>query len=59
MPSCHGFARTWTSVDSTCVTAPSIIQFGMPQGSVLGLLLFMMYTANVVNIVEQQGLSLH
>jgi len=40
-------------------SAPSIVQFGMLQGSVLGLLLFVMYTADIVNIVEQQCLSAH
>jgi len=38
-------------------SAPYIVQFGMLQVSVVGPLLFMIYTADVVNIVKHHSLS--
>jgi len=32
---------------------------GVPQGSVLELILFILYTADLVSVIEQHGLSLH
>jgi len=40
-------------------SATSEVQFGVPQGSVLGPLLFVLYTADIVNIIAHQGLSAH
>jgi len=40
-------------------SSTSDVQFGVPQGSVLGSLLFVLYTADIVNIIACQGLSAH
>ena len=40
-------------------SATSDVQFGVPQGSVLGPLLFVLYTADIVNIIACQGLLAH
>ena len=40
-------------------SATSDVQFGVPHGSVLGPLLFVLYTADIVNIIACQGLSAH
>ena len=40
-------------------TVPEVIKHGMPQRSVLGLRLFVLYTANIDKIIELRGLSPH
>ena len=45
-------------VDGTSSHAETM-QYGVPQGSVMGLLLFLLYTADLDVIVTNQGLMLH
>ena len=41
------------------LSAPSVVQFGVRQGSVLGPILFTLCTTDVVTVTERRGLSEH
>ena len=42
-----------------CLSAVQPVQYGVPQGSVPGPILFVLYTAEIGRIVAQHGLKFH
>ena len=40
-------------------SSPAMVHFGVPQGSVLGPVLYVLYTADIVKLVESFGLRAH
>ena len=51
--------RTQSICQSNIFTTPRSVLYGVPHGSVLGLLLFVLYSAEVGNIIDRRGLKHH
>jgi len=50
--------RQHVRIGST-TSIPTIVLCGVPQGSVLGPILFLLYTAELVHLIESHGLCVH
>ena len=51
--------RTQSVLVNDVQSAPSTLKYGVPQGSVLGLILFTMYTQPLGSVIQQLGATSH
>ena len=54
-----GLVKTRTMQDETIIVTITMLMCGLLQGSVLGPILFIMYTADLISVIESHGLSPH